>query len=172
VSPEDLLARLAATADALAAAVHAVSDDDLRRRPESAAWSAIEIVCHLRDVDELFQVRFHTILAVHEPAILVFGASLDDLAAWRIGGAVGHPLDPERWAEDRQYRRADAAAALCRWRSGRPDSLVTMTITSISCAARSPAAPERPATSDPEERHGFPGAPNAWGLGAVSGRPK
>jgi hypothetical protein len=30
------------------------------------------------------------------------------LAAWGIGGEIGHPLDPDRWAEDRQYERQDA----------------------------------------------------------------
>src|SRR3989441_490454 len=64
------------------------------------------------DIDELFQVRFHTFLALPDSPILVFGADAEDLAAWRIGGAVGHPLDPDRWAEDHQYRRADPGAAL------------------------------------------------------------
>jgi len=55
------------------------------------------------------------------PAILVFGAGPEGLAAWRIGGAVGHPLDPDRWAEDRQYRRADPGAAAAAFRSRRRD---------------------------------------------------
>jgi hypothetical protein len=45
----------------------------------------------------------HAVLALDEPHILVLGAGADDLAAWRIGGPIGHPLDPERWAEERQY---------------------------------------------------------------------
>ena len=47
-------------------------------------------------------------VALDEPSILVLGASADDLVRWRIGGAIGHPLDPARWAEERQYRRHDA----------------------------------------------------------------
>jgi uncharacterized damage-inducible protein DinB len=100
------------TRETIAAAVRGIDDADLRRRPAEGAWSATEIVCHLRDVDELFRLRFHTILALDDPPILVVGATADDLAAWRVGGAVGHPLDPDRWAEDRQYTRADAAAAV------------------------------------------------------------
>jgi len=112
VGHEELLARLTLMPETLAAAVRGVAHERLRRRPAERAWSATEIVCHLRDVDELFQVRFHTILALDDPPILVFGATAQDLAAWRIGGAVGHPLDPDRWAEDRQYGRADTAAAV------------------------------------------------------------
>jgi hypothetical protein len=96
VDHEDLLARLGLTPETLAAALRGIDHERLRRRPAERAWSATEIVCHLRDVDELFQIRFHTILALHDPPILVFGAAAAELAAWRIGGAVGHPLDPDR----------------------------------------------------------------------------
>jgi len=125
VSHDDLLTRLALTPQTMAAVVRGGGDDQLRRRPAERAWSATEIVCHLRAVDGLFQVRFHTILALVDPPILVFGASPDDLVAWRIGGAVGHPLDPDRWAEDRQYRRADTAAAVAAF-ARRRGEIVTL----------------------------------------------
>lgn len=51
-------------------------------------------------------------LAMDEPAILTLSAALEALAAWGIGGDVGHPLDPDRWAEERQYLRCDTEAAL------------------------------------------------------------
>ena len=84
----------------------------LSRRPDAGGWSAGEIVCHLRDVEELFLVRFQTILAADDPQILTLGASPEALAAWGIGGEIGHPLDPDRWADDRQYERQDAIRAL------------------------------------------------------------
>lgn len=84
----------------------------LARRPDAHSWSATEILCHLRDVEELFLLRFQTILAVDEPPILTLGATPEALARWGIGGAVGHPLDPDRWAEDRQYARQDPTGAL------------------------------------------------------------
>ena len=118
---EALLARLASTPETVADALRGGAGDDLARRPAERAWSATEIVCHLRDVDELFQIRLHTILALPDPPILVFGAGPEELAAWRIGGAVGHPLDPDRWAEDRQYRRADPGAAAAAFQSRRRD---------------------------------------------------
>lgn len=89
--------------DELTAALRGRDETALGRRPAARAWSVREIVCHLRDVEELFQVRFHTILGADEPKILVLGAGAAELAPWGIGGGVRHPLDPEQWAEDRQY---------------------------------------------------------------------
>jgi hypothetical protein len=125
VSHEDLVARLTLTPEIVAAAVSGIDDARLRRRPAERAWSATEIVCHLRDVDELFQLRFHTILALDDPRILVFSATAQDLAPWHIGGVVGHPLDPDRWAEDRQYLRTNGAVAVATLRRRRGE-LVTL----------------------------------------------
>ena len=76
-----------------------------------------------RDVEELFQIRFHTVLALDEPRILVLGTGADDLALWRIGGPIGHPLDPERWAEERQYARNDTHEALAPFTRRRAEVL-------------------------------------------------
>ena len=76
-------------------------------------------MCHLRDVEELFLIRFQTILAVEEPPILTLSATPEALASWGIGGEIGHPLDPDRWAEERQYSRSDGLAALQAFRRRR-----------------------------------------------------
>jgi hypothetical protein len=113
------LARLRSTPEELASLLAGRDWPALSRRPDPGSWSAAEIVCHLRDVEELFLVRFQTILAVDEPQILTLGATPEALAAWGIGGEIGHPLDPDRWAEERQYARQDAGealAAFCRRR--------------------------------------------------------
>ncbi|HEX9419568.1 MAG TPA: DinB family protein [Methylomirabilota bacterium] len=120
---EQRLARLARTPDELDEAFRTRSADVLARRPDASNWSATEIVCHLRDVEELFRIRFHTILALDDPKILTLSADPDDLAAWGIGGAVGHPLDPDRWAEDRLYARADPGHALAGFRRHRSETL-------------------------------------------------
>ena len=104
--------RLRATPAELAALVTGRPAAALSRRPDPGSWSATEIVCHLRDVEELFLVRFQTILADDDPLILTFGATPEALARWGIGGEIGHPLDPDRWAEERQYARHDHAEAL------------------------------------------------------------
>jgi len=106
------LARLRSTLEELASLLAGRDRPALTRRPDPGSWSAAEIVCHLRDVEELFLVRFQTILAVDDPQILTLGATPEALAAWGIRGEIGHPLDPDRWAEERQYARQDAGEAL------------------------------------------------------------
>jgi DinB family protein len=120
------LERLRTTPDDLAAATRGRSDAVLSRRPDGRSWSAKEIVCHLRDVEELFVTRFCTMLAMDDPTILTLSATPEALAAWRITGSVGHPLDPERWAEERQYLRNDAAEALAAFRRRRQECLAVL----------------------------------------------
>ena len=123
LSIEARLGRLEQTPRDLEQATFGRTDTELSRRPDADNWAAKEIVCHLRDVEELFQIRFHTIVALDEPRILVVGASAEELAAWRIGGAIGHPLDPGRWAEERQYLRNDTRAALAAFQRRRAEVL-------------------------------------------------
>ncbi|HET9925689.1 MAG TPA: DinB family protein [Methylomirabilota bacterium] len=123
---ESRLSRLQQTPGELEGAISGKADTELSRRPDAHNWAAKEIVCHLRDVEELFQIRFHTVVALDEPRILVVGASANDLAAWRIGGSIGHPLDPGRWAEDRQYLRNDTREALAAFQRRRAEVLVLL----------------------------------------------
>ena len=123
---ERRLTRLARTPDELDEALRSRSADLLSRRPATSSWSAVEIVCHLRDVEELFRIRFHTILALDDPKILTLSAHPEDLAGWGIGGAVGHPLDPDRWAEERLYSRDDPGHALAGFRRQRHDTLALL----------------------------------------------
>jgi len=118
--------RLAQTPREVVDAIEGRTDDQLSRRPDAQNWSPTEIICHLRDVEELFQVRFHTILAVHEPTIFVLGASASELAPWRVGDAIGHPLDPARWAKERQYARNDPREALAAFARRREDVLTLL----------------------------------------------
>src|SRR5919204_6998990 len=97
------LERMARTADQLAAAVRCASDEALSRRPDEKNWAAKEVICHLRDTEESFMARFETILAMEDPKFL--------------------PVAPDRWADERQYLRNDAAAALQAFRTRRDESL-------------------------------------------------
>ena len=108
----DRLERLRSTPDEVARLLHGRGDRALSRRADPRSWAPKEIVCHLRDVEELFLVRFQTILAVEDPPILTLSATPEALARWGIGGEIGHPLDPDRWAEERQYSRSDGLEAL------------------------------------------------------------
>src|SRR5215470_20452355 len=64
---EARLARLARTPDELAAAIHDQTDAALSRRPDPKNWAAKEVICHLRDTEEVFFVRFHAIVENDEP---------------------------------------------------------------------------------------------------------
>src|SRR5262249_24211708 len=110
---EQRLSRMTRTAADLARALAGQSEAVLVRRPDLKNWAPKEIVCHLRDTEELFLARLEMIAAMDEPAF----------------GAAGHgarilTIDtPDRWAEDRQYLRNDAAHALETFRKRREDLL-------------------------------------------------
>lgn len=119
---ERRLERLERTADELATAIRNRSNADLSRRPDGKNWSATEIVCHLRDIEELCMMRFRTMLAMDEPKVLVAGAMPKDPAEWGITGSE-LPVDPNRWAEERQYLSNDVTLALDAFRRRRQESL-------------------------------------------------
>ncbi|MBI3637870.1 MAG: DinB family protein [Candidatus Rokubacteria bacterium] len=121
---DDRLQRLARTADDLAVAMRGQDDAALGRRPDARNWSAKEIVCHLRDIEELCMLRYHAMLSMDAPKLFVVGISAPDPVAWGIVGVgVPYPLDAERWAEERQYRRNDTAGALTAFRLRRDEAL-------------------------------------------------
>jgi hypothetical protein len=103
---EERLARLARTPDELAAAIRGQSAAVLARRPDARDWAATEVLCHLRDTEELFTSRFETILAMDEPKLL--------------------PIDPDRWAEERQYLRNEADGALRAFQRRREETLTLL----------------------------------------------
>ena len=106
---EERLGRMSRTADDLAAAIKGQSEAVLVRRPDLKNWAAKEVICHLRDTEEFFMARLEMIAAMDEPA---FGAAGQGARALTIA-------TPDRWAEDRQYLRNDAAEALNTFRHRR-----------------------------------------------------
>ena len=100
---EERLQRLTRTADQLSAAVKGQAESTLARRPDAKNWAAKEVVCHLRDVEELFMTRFEVILAADEPPLT--------------------GLDPDRWAQERQYSKNDTAEAVSAFRRRREETL-------------------------------------------------
>jgi hypothetical protein len=104
---EQRLSRLERTADELAAAIRDRSEAVLSRRPDPQNWAAKEVICHLRDTEESFMARFEQILAMDEPKLL--------------------GINPDRWAEERQYLRNDAGDALTAFRKRRAETLAFLT---------------------------------------------
>ncbi|HEX9189827.1 MAG TPA: DinB family protein [Vicinamibacteria bacterium] len=113
IDPAALLAGARAELARLPGLLHGLLDGlDLATwgaRPAPGEWAPVEIVCHLRDEEvEDFGARV--------------GAVLEARA--RVS-----PIDPERWAEERGYRRADpgaALAALCDARAASVTSLAAI----------------------------------------------
>ena len=97
------LARMERTADELADAIKGHSDALLARRPDGKNWAAKEVLCHLRDTEETFMLRFESMMAMDDP---------------KLPGA-----NPDRWAEERQYLRSVASEALGAFRKRRGESL-------------------------------------------------
>src|SRR6266705_3627158 len=54
---EARLSYLDQTPGELERAISGKTDNELSARPDAHNWAAKEIVCHLRDVEELFQIR-------------------------------------------------------------------------------------------------------------------
>ena len=106
-SPDERLARLAQTPDQVRTAIAGRDEAALGRRPAPEAWAPTEIVCYLRDAEEMFGRRFADILAMDEPALPEAGPA-------------------ERWASERQYLRHDPALALAHFRRRRSETLETL----------------------------------------------
>lgn len=117
------LERLQRTPDELAAALVGQDDATLSRRPDAQNWAAKEVVCHLRDIEEQFILRFRSMLAMDEPKFLTLGDMPHHPEEWGIVEGDGLPFDPARWAEERQYLRHDADLALSDFRRRRQETL-------------------------------------------------
>ncbi len=123
-TPDERLARLASTPGQVAGAIEGRSARVLARRPAPGVWAPVEVICHLRDTEELFGDRFAAILAMPEPVLPAAG-----------------PAD--RWADERQYLRHDAATALAHFRRRRGESLETLVAMSPSDWQRGGEHPAR-----------------------------
>jgi DinB family protein len=107
-SREERLGRMSRTPDDLGDAIRGQGEATLVRRPDAKNWAPTEIICHLRDIEEVYFIRFHTILANNDPKI------------------YADPAAADRFAEDRQYLRNDAGQALSAFRRRREESLALL----------------------------------------------
>jgi hypothetical protein len=100
---EEAAARIREVPEAVRAAVGAVPEQALRRRPQEGTWSVTEYVCHLRDVYVTYTIRLHRARTEERP---VLEPMLNDLRARRFrynSRDVGPVLD----------ELADAVAGCC-----------------------------------------------------------
>ena len=97
------LKRLERTADELAATIKSQSGGALAKRPDEKNWAGVEIICHLRDAEEMFDGRFQMFLAMEDVKLL--------------------PVDVDRVSVDRQYLRCDAGESIEAFRKRRSENL-------------------------------------------------
>ena len=102
-SPQEMMAQMEKTPEEFFTLIRWKEDTLLSKRPDGKSWSPKEMICHLRDTDELFMSRFQAIITMDEPKF--------------------SPADADRWAEDRQYLRNDAPQALAALRKRRSEVL-------------------------------------------------
>ena len=109
---EERLTRMARTPSDIDAAIKGYNDEVLSRRPDQHNWSGKEVICHLRDIEEVFVLRFYMMLGTDDPMFLVLGEFPPDRERWGLRPEDDMPLNPMRWAEERQYLKNDATLAL------------------------------------------------------------
>jgi len=97
------LARFPAVLEALLKDLDAAT---WRARPTPAEWAPVEIVCHLRDLEESFHERLALILTTDEPRFPT--------------------TNPDRWAAERQYLRQDTHDAARAFARRRADTLTVL----------------------------------------------
>ncbi len=61
---EELMSKMEKGPDDFASAIRGVSEAVLSRRPDQKNWSAKEIICHLRDTEELFINRLQAMIVM------------------------------------------------------------------------------------------------------------
>ena len=127
----DRLSRLRRTPGELDEAIADRDDGELGRRPDARNWSAKEIICHLRDVEELFQVRFTRSSRSTSRASSSSGPRRRSRAV-ADRGLDSPSADPDRWVEERQYVRNDARLALAAFRQRRAEVLTLLESLSVS----------------------------------------
>lgn len=82
VSVEAALEYIRAVPNRLGEAVLGFPDEELRARPRDDAWSALEYVCHLRDVYAVYTIRLYRTRVEDVPTL---EPMLNDLRAVRFG---------------------------------------------------------------------------------------
>jgi uncharacterized damage-inducible protein DinB len=99
---------LTAFPDELKQTLRGLSDDALRHRPAAGAWSAIETVGHIMEVEALWAGRFRQMLAAEQP---VFSA-----------------YNPDEAVQQRDYQNKQPAGLLLAFTEQRAELVVFLRI--------------------------------------------
>jgi hypothetical protein len=101
-----ILARLTAAPARLAKALRAFSPEALRRAPQPGKWSAIEIACHLRDMDRLYAERVTKAAFSERPEFWMMDNAV-------VSGKLGYrDAAPAALLKEHKRRREDLTSLL------------------------------------------------------------
>jgi hypothetical protein len=117
-SRDEVLTALAAMPEELGRSITNHSIEDLTRPSRDGGWGVIEVLCHLRDWDEIFLERFRATVEQDRPFLPTY--------------------DDELWPIERDYRGQDPAKTFERYRELREQVVALL-------AGLPPEAWERPA---------------------------
>jgi uncharacterized damage-inducible protein DinB len=107
---------LAATPAKVREAIAGVDEDLLRRRPAEKAWSALELLGHLADIELIHAERFRRILCEDRPTLV--------------------PFDPEAWNETLEHNNRTPSEHLELFEAIREANLGTWRRSSAAQRAR------------------------------------
>jgi len=110
-SRAERLARLTKTPEELAAVIKGKAPEQLAMRPDDEEWSPVEVICHLRDVEDLSLLRFRMMIQMDEPMVPSATAPTDR-ERWGLLEEGAALFDQVRLVDQRQYARNDPILAL------------------------------------------------------------
>jgi len=97
----EILSKLETLPGSVSGLLRGKADDLTHRSPRPGKWSAVEIVCHLRDLDRVWTERFTKMAFSERPSF--------------------YAVKPDHWADVLKYKDADAAPLLKELKKGRED---------------------------------------------------
>lgn len=108
---EERLEHLRSTPDDLRALIESLPSEFLAIRTSSDDWSPLEVICHLRDIEDLSLLRFRMMIQMDEP--LIPAAFMpEDKERWALLEDGATLFDQVGMVEQRQYARNDPHQAL------------------------------------------------------------
>lgn len=125
--PSTALAALARTPQKIASVLGRVPEAAWRSRPEPTAWSAHEVLAHLRDAQGVLEQRVGLILERDDPALeaqMVWSWNREERPA-----TTGEVLAAYHASRERVLARLRAAPAEAWWRTGRHGEFGRLTLT-------------------------------------------